>query len=69
MNNFKIKEAFNNKEGQTAIALVCASFLVSSGCVCFSYSVFFNHSEMLAYCVSLATVGATIFTARTIMKK
>ncbi len=69
MSDFKIKEAFNNKEGQTAIALISASFLVGFGCVCFSYSVFFNHSEMLAYCVSLATVGGTIFTARTIMKK
>lgn len=66
---FSLKEAFNNGEGQTAIALVSAFLLVFVGCLCFGWSVYFNKAIFLPYCISLSTIGAGIFTARTIMKK
>jgi hypothetical protein len=66
---FSLKEAFNNGEGQTAVALISAFLLVFVGCFCFCWSIYFNKTDFLPYCVSIATIGAGIFGARTIMKK
>ena len=63
---FTVSELFNNKNGQTAIALVAGWMVTSFGILCFSWCVISGKVEMAEICVKVLSIGAGIFVGRNI---